>query len=62
MSQAKRLTREKVVAIRRRRKQGDGPAILAKAYNVSRNTIYRIVTMKTWKHADDNQAEMWPHP
>lgn len=61
MARAKRLTREKVTAIRRRREAGEGPTALARAFNVSRNTIWRIVTMKTWRDANHNQAEFWPH-
>ncbi len=61
MPHAKRLTREKVTAIRRRREAGEKPSDLARAYNVSRNTIWRVTSMKTWRQVDHNQEEFWPH-
>lgn len=44
------LTNSDVIAIRKMRKDGKGPSIIADLYKVSRTTIWQIVRRKTWDH------------
>jgi len=45
-----RLTEKQVLSIRREYAEGKTQLELARKYNVSRITIHKIVTRKTWKH------------
>ncbi|MGC0365002.1 hypothetical protein ABH922_002986 [Rhodococcus sp. 27YEA15] len=49
-----KLTEREVLSIRALAAGGCTYADLAKLFHVSRSTIGRIVTRKTWKHLDDN--------
>ena len=43
------LTKEKVLEIRTLHNEGMSQASIAKKYNLRRDTIYKIVRMKSWK-------------
>jgi group I intron endonuclease len=47
-----KLTLEKVQAIRLKIEQGTSALVLAQEYNVTSNTIWDIVSFKTWKEKD----------
>lgn len=49
-----KLTTQQVLAVRALASSGCTYADLAALFHVSRSTIGRIVTRKTWKHLDDN--------
>lgn len=48
-----KLTESDVIEVRRRKKNGKSTTLLAKEYGLAFQSMWRIVTRRTWKHVTD---------